>query len=215
MIKVLQVFLQSLLIGYSGAVMPGSLLTYTIDRSFRCGPKSGLIISGGHALLELLLVILILAGFGKYLGSAAVQIMVGLLGGVVLIFLGGGMIKDGISQNLNLDFSSETEQPQGSLLFSGAFLSICNPYFLVWWAVVGLGLIMNAYKSFGLTGIILVYCGHILADISWYGLVSALVSKTKDFFNPRIYHSLIVVLGALLVIFGFGFFLNSLKLILH
>ena len=50
-----EIFLQSLLIGYSGAMMPGSLLTYTLDKSIKSGPKAGLIISIGHALLEFFL----------------------------------------------------------------------------------------------------------------------------------------------------------------
>lgn len=204
-----QVFLQSLLIGYSGAIMPGSLLTYTIDRSLKYGPQSGLIISTGHALLELVLVILIFFGFGKFLGSGPVQIVVGLLGGSLLVFLGAGMVKRGFSQRLTLDFAEEPNGPRGNLLLSGALISLCNPYFLLWWAVVGLGLIINAYNSFGLGGIFFFYCGHILADLTWYGLVSALVGTSKSLFSLRLYRTLIIVLGGLLLFFGLGFVLNA------
>ncbi len=46
-------FLQSLLIGYSGAVMPGPLLTYNINQSMRVGVRSDLILVAGFTLLEL------------------------------------------------------------------------------------------------------------------------------------------------------------------
>lgn len=46
-------FLKSLIIGYSGAVMPGSIFTYTVDKSLRNGAMSGLLVSLGHAFLEL------------------------------------------------------------------------------------------------------------------------------------------------------------------
>jgi len=69
-------------------MMPGSLLTYTIDRSMKSGPKAGLFVSIGHALLELVLVILLFAGLGKYLEAPAAQAVIGIIGGVVLVFFG-------------------------------------------------------------------------------------------------------------------------------
>ena len=75
-----KIFIQSLLIGYSGAVMPGSLLTYTLERSMQVGVKAGFLVSIGHTLLELLLVMLIFFGFGPYLSTNLAQISIGLLG---------------------------------------------------------------------------------------------------------------------------------------
>jgi threonine/homoserine/homoserine lactone efflux protein len=87
-IKLIQIFLKSLIIGYSGALMPGSLLTYTIDKSIRNGAKAGLIISIGHALLELILVLLLLFGFGRYLGTELAKTIIGIAGGLVLSLFG-------------------------------------------------------------------------------------------------------------------------------
>lgn len=56
------IFIKSLLIGYSGAIMPGSMLTYTIDKSMRHGAKSGLLVSLGHSLIELFLVMFLFMG---------------------------------------------------------------------------------------------------------------------------------------------------------
>ncbi len=56
----LQVFIQSLLIGYSGAVMPGSLLTFTIDRSLKYGGAGpAMLVPLGHVGVEALLVVAI------------------------------------------------------------------------------------------------------------------------------------------------------------
>jgi len=81
------IFLQSFIIGFSGAMMPGSLLTYTIDKSMKSGPKAGVLVSLGHALLELALVILLFFGIGKYLETPVAQTIIGILGGAVLVFL--------------------------------------------------------------------------------------------------------------------------------
>ncbi len=60
----LQVFIQSLLIGYSGAVMPGSLLTFTIDRSLKYGGAGpAMLVPLGHVGVEALLVVAIFFRF--------------------------------------------------------------------------------------------------------------------------------------------------------
>jgi threonine/homoserine/homoserine lactone efflux protein len=97
----LTIFLNSLLIAYTGALMPGSLLTYTIDKGMKKGPSSGLLIILGHSLLELLIVVLILSGLGPYLGLLYVKAAIGFAGGAVLIYLGIGMIREAVSGKLN------------------------------------------------------------------------------------------------------------------
>lgn len=209
----IQVFLQSMLIGYSGAIMPGSLLTYTLDKSIKSGTKAGLMISIGHALLELVLVILIFLGIGKYLGTPLTQLIIGILGGIVLIFFGVSMVKDIYLGKVSIDLKNEPDGKYGNILIGGALISASNPYFIVWWAAVGLGLIMNAYNTFGLIGVILFYFGHIMSDITWYVFVSALISKTRSFINLKIYKIIISVLGISLIVFGASFLISSARVI--
>lgn len=206
-----EVFFQSLLIGYSGAIMPGSLLTYTIDKSIKSGAKSGLLISIGHSILELLLVILILLGVGKYLGTQTAQTVVGLVGGCVLGFFGFSMLKDVFRNKVNIDFKETSESKHANILVAGAVISASNPYFIFWWAAVGLGLIMNAYNFLGLLGVVLFYFGHILADITWYCFISTLISKTRRFISLKVYKGVIIILGICLIAFGLSFLVNSVR----
>ena len=59
----LLIFLTAMVIGFSGAMMPGSLLTYTIRQSLSVGPSAGFLITAGHAFLEIILIFLIFLGF--------------------------------------------------------------------------------------------------------------------------------------------------------
>jgi len=208
-----EVFLQSLLIGYSGAIMPGSLLTYTLEKSIKSGTKAGLMASIGHALLELILVILIFLGIGNYLGTTTTQFITGILGGIVLILFGAGMLKDIYLGKISIDFNGEPDGKYGNILIGGALISASNPYFFVWWAAVGLGLIMNAYNTYGLLGIILFYTGHIMSDITWYVFISALVSKTRNFISLKIYKMVIAVLGLCLIGFGINFIVFAARIL--
>jgi threonine/homoserine/homoserine lactone efflux protein len=211
-IPLTEIFLQSILIGYSGAMMPGSLLTYTLDQSLKHGFKAGLLISSGHILLEFLLVILILFGFGQYLTAAPAQMIIGVLGGIVLLFLGGGMIKDSVKGKLTINLPTNSQEKGRNLLMGSALISATNPYFSLWWAVVGLGLIMKAYNTFGLRGVLLFYGGHIIADFSWYLFISWLVGKTRAFISLKVYKALIISLGICLLGFGVGFIINTFRL---
>lgn len=205
-----EILFKSILVGYSGAVMPGTLLTYTIDKSLKHGAKSGILISIGHSLLELALIILILLGFGEYLGTELAKAVIGIAGGLILIILGAGMLKDSYENKLNINFESSQSNKFNNLLVGGAVISVLNPYFTFWWAAVGMGFIMNAYSLFGIAGVIAFYIGHITADISWYSFVSIVISKTRSFINLKMYRMTIAFLGVCMLGFGLSFIINSL-----
>lgn len=208
------IFLQSLLIGYSGAVMPGSLLTYALDKTMRTGAKAGFLISIGHSLLELLLVVLLLGGIGKYLGTETAKTVIGLVGGSVLLFFGATMLRDVAGDKVSIDVTGQAKEKQGNMIVGGAVISASNPYFIIWWAAVGLGMIMAAYNAFGLAGVAVFYLGHILSDITWYGFLSILISRTRGFINRKVYRGIVAVLGVCLVGFGGSFFITALGSIL-
>ena len=52
-------FFKSFLIGFSGAMVPGTMLGVTIDGSLKKGWKAGPLIVLGHGILEILLIIVI------------------------------------------------------------------------------------------------------------------------------------------------------------
>jgi threonine/homoserine/homoserine lactone efflux protein len=207
----IQVFLQSLLIGYSGAVMPGSLLAYTIDKSFKRGAKTGILVSVGHSLLELLVVVFLLLGAAKYLGSHIVSTIIGILGGIILLYLGTSMIRESFKIKSPVDMETNAPDRHGNLIIGGIVLSASNPYFIIWWAVIGLGLVTSAFTAYGLPGVVTFYFGHILADITWYSFVSIILSKTKKFISTKVYRIIIFVLGLFLVTFGVRFVVYALK----
>lgn len=208
----LEIFMESLFIGFSGAIMPGSLLTYTVERSMQRGAKAGLLVSLGHSLLELVLVVLLYLGFGPYLSADPAQIIIGLLGGSMLLVLGGQMLKESRSGQVAIPQPTAARNGKSSILLGGALISAANPYFTLWWAVVGLGLMMKAFNRCGPAGILVFYLGHIFSDFSWYLLVAWLIGKTRTFISLKVYKALIFCLGVCLIAFGTGFFLHALRL---
>jgi threonine/homoserine/homoserine lactone efflux protein len=206
------VFAKSLVIGYSGAVMPGSLLAYVVDKSMRKGAMAGILATVGHALLELALVLALIFGAGKIISSDPVQIVTGVAGGLFLCWMSYSMIRGSTKDELVIKGATGGDDRDNPMV-RGAVLSGTNPYFLLWWTVVGIGLISEAYALFGILGAILFYIGHITADFTWYGLVSFIVSKTRRFMNMKRYRVFAGVLGIAVLGLGISFIVRALLMI--
>ena len=202
-------FFTALAVGFSGAMMPGSLLTYVIRQSLKEGPKVGFIVIVGHALLELALIIGIFLGLDMVLRSDAAQITIGLIGGILLCYIGADMIVKAARGKVSVDMDAQTKSSD-RIMLSGALLSMANPYFLLWWAVIGLGFLTQAYRDFAVWGVAVYFAGHITADFAWYGLISTVVGTTRKFIKQKPYRIIIMVLGGLLIFFGARFLIDAL-----
>lgn len=201
-------FLTALAVGFSGAMMPGSLLTYVIRQSLRDGPKVGFLVIVGHAALELLLIAGIFLGLDMVLKSDAAQILIGMLGGLMLAYLGADMLVKAARGKVSVTLDAGNGGSERTVL-SGALLSLANPYFLLWWAVIGLGFLTDAYRDFAVWGVAIFFFGHIAADFVWYGLISTVVGTTRKFIKDKPYRIIIMVLGGLLIFFGIQFLLGA------
>jgi len=203
------ILLSSMAVAFSGSVMPGPLLTYTIRQALGNGPKAGFLIIVGHALLEMLLIVLIFFGFNAILQSDAAQIAIGLIGGALLVGMGIDMAVSAIRNTLKIELDGKADNR--NMVVSGVVISAINPYFLIWWAIIGLGFLLKAYQSYGVAGVAVFYVGHIAVDFLWYGTVSTVIGKTRRFIKQSLYRIIVGALGGVLMYFGTVFFINGFK----
>lgn len=192
------IFTASLVMGFSGAIMPGPVLTVTINESLKRGFKAGPLIILGHALLELLLVFLLLLGFGKILGIPVVQGLIGPIGGGFLLWMAYGMIKEAREKDLDLSLTSSASEKSMNPILLGLTTSASNPYWFLWWATVGIGSLMLAGKS-GIAGSASFYLGHVASDFIWFSMVSGAVATGRRILTPGLYRSILWVCGLFLV----------------
>jgi len=118
------IFISSFVIALSGAMMPGPVLTVTISESTTRGFIAGPLIVLGHAVLEILLLALIVLGFADLINKPVLSGVVGMAGGVVLLWLSFDMLK-GI-RHLSLDLSNGGSARSGPVL-AGFLTSLANP----------------------------------------------------------------------------------------
>ncbi len=170
-------FGSAFVVALSGALMPGPLLTVTVAHSPRFGWTFGPLAILGHAILELGLISLVFLGAGPLLQSAGVQSAVGLVGGLILLWMSWGMVA--LSRSGSVDVEAAGDIPGGNrAVLLGVLTSISNPYWTLWWATVGLAFLTKA-SQYGVPGIIIFFLGHISGDLAWYTLVSVGASRGK------------------------------------
>ncbi len=181
--------------------MPGPLLTATISESTQRGFIMGPLLIAGHAILELGLIIALLLGLAPFLQQPAVFVTTALVGSAILFWMAFGMFKS--LPSLRLSWEADQKKRNNPVL-SGILMSVANPYWIIWWATIGLGYILYSLQ-FGLWGVSFFFTGHILADLIWYSLIAAMVAGGRHFLTDRLYRGLIAVCAVFLVLFA-GYF---------
>ncbi len=203
MLSLLTIFMGAFVVGLSGAMAPGPVLTVTISETLKRGFKAGPLIVLGHALLEIALLTLIGLGLGPFFEHPTVVMVFLSVGGLVLLWMGAQMLlrnKRITEEALN---ATGTESPYGPIL-SGIVLSVSNPYWIIWWVTIGMGFVTQSLQ-YGLIGLTCFYCGHILADLAWFSFVSFSVSAGRRLCPPIVYRVLFVLCGMMLVGLGVVF----------
>ncbi len=196
------IFITSFLITFSGAMAPGPVLTITISETMKRGFWAGPLIILGHGILELILFIAVILGFSQFLTLPFIKGIIGFLGGIALIWFGGEMAVKSFQTQFSL-VDAPSKQSLHPVL-AGIFFSISNPYWTIWWATIGLSYIVLSLP-FGLQGLTIFYCGHILADLSWYSFISGIIVMGKKNLSGKIYHLIIFVCGIFLFVLGIYF----------
>lgn len=190
-------------IGLSGAVMPGPVLAATIPAAFNRGFWAGPLIVAGHAVVEIGLVLLVASSVGHFLrreDSPAVR-WISLVGGFMLLLMGGMMLRD--VPRLSLQFTGQGASPLGwSPFWAGLVCSVTNPYFTLWWATIGLGLLTQSLRTLGWPGLMVFYSGHVLADLAWYSSIAGAIVWGQAHLNDTLYRSLVGLCAGALLFFG-------------
>ena len=214
--SVVGIAVSSFVIGLSGAMMPGPVLTVTIgetaarlrggvpgatERARTQGALAGPLIVLGHGILEALLVVAVVLGLGKLLILGPVIGTIALVGGAVLIWMAWGMFRS--VKGLSLAVGGAREQRRHPVL-AGILTTLSNPYWIIWWATIGLGYIALSLRL-GLIGLGSFYVGHILSDLVWYSSVSVTLALGRRLLTDRVYRGMVTACAAILVGFGLYF----------
>jgi len=211
--EIIQIFFGSLIVAFSGALMPGPMLTLVIASVAQKGFWTSVFIVIGHSILELLIVISFYLGVLKYLDNPLVIKIISIVGGAFLIYMAVSIIVSIARKKIKLDLDAKSiAKNLGTkntfiITGKGILISLANPYWYVWWMTIGATfMIKSVQHSFG--GVAFFYTGHILADFIWYLFVGFLVSTGRRFFNQKIYIGILIVCSLFLLYLGVRFIVD-------
>lgn len=182
-------------------MMPGPVMAVTISKG-RDNSNAGALIALGHGIIEIPLMILIYFGFAQFFSYEIVRRLIGLVGGLMLGFMGFQMYKtkDQIENvDSNIKFNS---------IFSGVITTGANPYFFLWWVTIGSALVINS-TIFGLVGFILFALVHWSCDLIWSLFISKTVYRSRKFWNLTIHRIIFSLCAMILIGFGILFIYSS------
>jgi threonine/homoserine/homoserine lactone efflux protein len=191
-------------ISLSGVMAPGPVTAVTIAMGKR-KPLAGALIAVGHGIVEFPLMILIVMGIDEVLKLPAAQIVIGLAGGAFLLTMATGMIRD-----LSSGGRQQAARAAGSPVIAGIVLSVGNPYFLFWWATVGLGL-ASEVSGLGALAFALFAVVHWLCDFVWLCALSVASYKGSTLLSERRQTQVLLVCATALRFFGVCFVVDAVR----
>jgi len=207
----IEIFIFSFLVALTGALSPGPLLTFTIYKSLKQkrGYLAGIYIILGHATLELTLIIVLLAGASFFFQNIVFLTVIGIIGGILLVVYGLLVIRDVFKTKIEIEFVNSHKGFKGNSFLGGIIVSLSNPYWVFWWAVIGLGFLISYTVSFANPlGLLLFFLGHELGDAVWYFPISTIAYFGGKSLNPKIFRYILIACGAFMIIFGIYLALN-------
>jgi threonine/homoserine/homoserine lactone efflux protein len=209
MLGFLGIFWMSFLIGFSGALVPGPVLTVTIREAGRRGAWAGPLVTVGHGITEIAITVALILGLSAFLNDPKVKIVVAVVGGAFLVFMGVSMLLKLRSLEEEILTAREGKSTgRRTPVLLGMTTTLSNPYWFGWWGSIGASMLV-ASSSLGYWGIVAFATGHISSDLVWYTVVSYLVSLGLSYNQGLWYKIVFAICGCFLIVVGGGFIIYA------
>ncbi|HPR74345.1 MAG TPA: LysE family transporter [Spirochaetota bacterium] len=202
---VISFLFQSVLITLPGLFTPGPVTAITVERG-TVSPHAGAFVTMGHGVVELPFVILLFTGLGRFTGYSSVRVVLALAGGAFLLYMAWKTFR---SRNA---LPVKSAGAFRSSFSAGMFMTIANPFLLLWWGTVGSTLIFRAIE-FGAAASVLFYVFHISANFIWFYILSFLSFKGYMIMGRVYRFAVSIICGGILSGFGVYFIITAFKIL--
>jgi threonine/homoserine/homoserine lactone efflux protein len=186
----------------SGVMMPGPMSTVTLAKSLK-SPWAGVLVSLGHAVIEVPLILLVYFGLVNFFQNEIVKLVLSVLGGGMIVWMGIDLFR------ARRKLAREGRDTSYNAFVAGILMSGLNPFFLVWWVTVGSLLLMNFLDAVGSWGLPFFIIVHWLCDLVWLSIVSVTIYKTHSFWGEKWQEWVFIILSLVLLYFGVQFIVKG------
>ena len=123
--------------------------------------------------------------------------------------MGWNMARGSWRGTLNLSYQESQEAPF-NLVTTGSLVTLSNPYWWVWWALITPLYIADAF-IWGALGVVILFLFHWSTDLGWLTGLAWVTGSGRALFSARVYRVVLMVCGAALVFFGITFVIAGIQ----
>lgn len=200
------------LISLSGVLMPGPVSAVAISEGARAGFVAGPLITVGHAAAEIVMLGILAVGLAQVLTQPAVIGAIGVLGGLVLAWMGWGIASAAWRDAVALPAAAAAPgRARLSLIRTGVLTTVGNPYWLLWWLTVGASYFV-LFSRFGWIALVVVfYAGHTMLDLAWNSFLALVVGSGRGRIPPTVYRVVLGVCGVFVIVMSVYFLVSGVR----
>ena len=192
-----------LILGIAWGFTPGPLFTLVISETLKYGPKEGMKVGIAPLLTDVPVIFL---SFSVVLALSNINFLLGLIslfGSLVMVYYGYETIS---IKNIKVDL--QNAKPQS--IRKGVITNYLNPHMYVSHFVVTGPIIVKALKINILSPVLFV-AGFMLTLVLSKIFLALVAHKSRYFMNSKSYIYTLKILGIVMIIFAFIFFMDGLK----
>jgi threonine/homoserine/homoserine lactone efflux protein len=156
-----------------------------------------------EAVYVAVIALILWLGRDALLTQPVVMAAIALIGGLFLLWMGWQMAWGAWQNRLTLG-GNAANQARVGLIPMGVFMSVSNPYWWIWWALIA-SLYVRQSLAWGIWGVFFLFIVHWLSDIGWLTCLAWLSGSGRNLISPRIYRWVLIGCGIILFFFGLFF----------
>ena len=199
-------FFESILIGFTISAIPGPIFFEIVRRVLTKDFLSGISISIGDFIGNFLILFVIFFGMSTLLTSSMARIILFIIGGLILIWLGISALK---LKKEKVEKSYKNKMNSKNSILVGLSIAISSPIVIAFWvSLTGSYLLQFPTKEIAFLHIFFITFGFVFFHL----ILASIVHFTKHKVSSKNIVLLSKIFGIILILYGCNFFY---KLILH
>jgi threonine/homoserine/homoserine lactone efflux protein len=202
---------QNILLGLSLAAPIGPVNLEIIKRGLNSGFKQAFLTGFGAMCADTTYLVLIFFGLTSFLNFALMKIVLGILGSMILIYM--GMIST--KEYFKTDTAENTRRLFNSSFATGYVLAISSPMTIIWWTGVFGALLASQTHIQTNTSAFFSCLSILLGCFLWVLSLALALHFGKKIINERITKLISLVAGCFLIVFGIYFLYRAIGLIMN
>lgn len=195
-----QWLLLGLSLGFTAGISPGPMLVLVIRETIERGWRGGRLIAFAPLLSDIPMIGLALLVVGS-LPSLVVSAL-GIVGGLFIIWMGIDSLRPA---------SVQIEQNERGSLLRALITNWLNPHPWIFWIVVGAPLVVDGWRSGGLSWVVSFLAAFYLLLVGSKLVLAALVAQSRQFLQGTAYRRVLQLSSLLLIGLGVSLIVEALR----